>query len=135
MRKHMELSTVLHAPPQLVWDAFFDPKQHELLTGAATVIRDQVGSTYSLWSGSVTGEVVFVEKPRRAALTWRTDDFAPHMESSRVELGLQSLAVGTRLTVIHGYIPQELFQQFTSGWKDFYFPKLQQYVVNKLANR
>ena len=120
----LELATDLFVKPVLVWDTWMDGQKHALLSQAPAVIDPRVGGRYALWGGSVTGEFVFLERPRVIAQTWRTVDFAPHMDDTRLELHLEERVNGTRLTVTHGHIPRHMARMFREAWTAYYFPRM-----------
>ena len=120
----LELATDLFVKPTLVWDTWMDSARHSLLAQAPAFIEARVGGSYSLWGGSVTGEFVFLERPRLIAQTWRTVDFGPDMDDTRLELRLEERVSGTRVQVTHGHIPRHMARMFREAWTSYYFPRM-----------
>lgn len=124
-RTAIELSVSLYAPPEAVFDAWLDPLRMRQITAAPARIDARVGGGYALWGGSIQGEFVYLDRPRRIAQTWRTEDFGPHMDDSRLELTFEGTVSGTRLVIIHGHIPVSLRELFVGAWRDHLIPRLQ----------
>lgn len=120
----IELATELFVKPVDVYDTWLDSAKHSLLAQAPAHIDARVGGMYSLWGGSVYGELVYLERPRIIAQTWRTVDFTPDMDDTRLELTFEERANGTHLRVVHGHIPQAMLSMFRSAWTQYYFPRM-----------
>lgn len=127
MLSAIETGTLVPAAPAAVFDLWLDPVKIGLLTGGPAHIDASVGGHYSLFGGSVVGQYVFFERPRVVAQTWRTDDFGPHMDDSRLELVFARTAAGTMVRITHVHIPPHLKEQFLYGWDQFILPKLREH--------
>lgn len=125
MRLHtIELGTDLFVPAALVYDTWLDTARHSRLAQAPALIDPRVGGQVSLWGGSVTGELVYLERPRVIAQTWRTVDFTPEMDDSRLELSFEDRVNGCHVRVVHGHIPAAMVSMFRSAWTQYYFPRM-----------
>lgn len=120
----IELSVDLFVKPHLVWDTWMDSHKHSLLSQAPALIDPRVGGSYSLWGGSVVGEFVYLDRPKVIAQTWRTEDFTPDMDDSRLELTFEEKVRGTTVRVVHAHIPGAMVGMFRQAWSQFYFPRM-----------
>lgn len=120
----LELATDLFVKPALVFDTWLDAHKHSMLTQAPAFIDPRVGGEYRLWGGSIFGEFVYLDRPRVIAQTWRTVDFTPQMEDTRLELRFEERVNGTHLVVTHGHIPQHMARMFREAWTQYYFPRM-----------
>jgi activator of HSP90 ATPase len=59
--------------------------------------------------------------------SWRTGEFAESDPDSRVEIVLESVDGGTRLTLTHGDIPEGQAESYKSGWEEWYFAPMREY--------
>ena len=101
-----------------------------MITQAPAQIVPRVGGLFSVWDGSVTGEIVFLQRPRIIAQTWRTTDFDVSMDDSRLELTFEPIGTAaTRLIVEHQRIPGPLHRQFSHAWSEVYFPRLHTFLA------
>ena len=125
MKLHtIELAVDLFVQPVDVFDTWLDSTRHSMLAQAPCLIDPRVGGQYSLWGGSVVGQLVYLDRPRVIAQTWRTEDFTEDMDDSRLELRLEERVNGTRLHVAHGHIPASMVRMFRDAWVQFYFPRM-----------
>ena len=122
--------TQLLAPPPVIFDAWLDSASQALITQAPAQIVPRVGGMFSVWDGSVTGEIVFLQRPRRIAQTWRTHDFDMSMDDTRLELTFEPIgATATRLIVEHQRIPAQFHRQFSHAWSQVYFPRFHSFLA------
>lgn len=132
MPTSLQLGAHIAATPTEVFELWTSSAKHTAMCGDIAVIDARVGGAYSLFAGSITGEFVFIERPNVLAMTWRTHDFGPRDDYARTELRFRPSQIGTLFEVHQDLIPSSMFGQFTFGWKEHYFPKMQTFF---LANR
>lgn len=128
----LRLSRDYDAPPELVFDTFFDAKALRYIFSAdAYTIVDmevdaRVGGGWSLAmrdtaSGTIarsTARYTEIERPKRiVCLTkWLDGPLAGHRDM-RVTLEFEKVARGTRLKLTHEFFPdRETCEQHGSGW-------------------
>ena len=125
----LEAAVQIWSPPTAVFDAWISPVTHTALSGHPAFVDARVGGRFQLWGGSVKGEFVHLARPHVVAQTWRTDDFTAQMEDSRLEVSFKPVGAGTRLQVVHAWIPASLYDQFVFGWTQFILPRFRELVL------
>jgi len=116
---------VIAKSPEEVWKGLTSPEFTKQYWHRTEVQSDYVvGSSikFLLESGEVgcEGEILTAEFPSELSYTWQfpnnpdTKDEAP----SRVSFRLESIAHGTKLTVIHDHFPDDskMFEMVRDGW-------------------
>jgi hypothetical protein len=68
--------------------------------------------------------VVFDRHPE-----WRTIDFPPDARDSRLDLRLDNAATGIRITLIQRNLPPDQVDEYSSGWREYYFARMRAYFV------
>ncbi len=121
--------TELFVPRERVFDAWLSERDQSLITGAPAIIEPRLGGLFSLWGGSVRGQIVFMKRPDVIAQTWRTDDFESHDEDSRLELRFLATAMGCQLQITQDKIPARSHQQFIHAWTTVLIPALKAWAV------
>ncbi len=121
-----EVSTIVPRPPQEVYDAWLDSKQHSKMTGAKAKVSNKVGETFVAWDGYITGKNLILEPGKRIVQAWRTSEFADDEEDSQIEIIFKEVKEGTKLTLRHTKLPPhgEIYEQ---GWVDSYFNPMKDY--------
>jgi uncharacterized protein YndB with AHSA1/START domain len=95
----VERSILLDAPPERVWEALTDPAAlREWLAPEVELEPREGGELRCRYEDGEErrGEVELVEEAERLAFSWWREDCGP----SRVELVLDAVGGGTRLTVV-----------------------------------
>ena len=129
MADSFEISTVLPAPAQYVYEAWLSSDEHSTMTGGAARIDPVVGGQFSAWDGYITGTTLELEPYRRIVQSWRTVEFPADAPDSRLEMTLEENAGETRLTLKHGEIPAGQGCSYKSGWVDNYFDPMKDYFT------
>lgn len=124
----IDLTTLVNAPPEKVWDTWMDARRLEGLLGPVVTMEPRVGGQFSLWEGSVRGEFVFLRRGELIVMTWRTEDFDYSDPDSRLEMSLKAVPQGTVVRVVQDQIPARLKNQFIMAWQEVVFPAMQRKI-------
>jgi len=127
MSDSFEVSTVLPAPPARVYAAWLSSDEHTAMTGASAEIDPLIGGAHSAWDGYITGTTLELEPDRRIVQAWRTVEFPADSPDSRLEIVLDAVDGGTRLTLKHSAIPDGQGASYESGWVENYFEPMREY--------
>ncbi len=122
-----ELTEILPARPEEIFDAWLSSKGHTSLTGSPAKVEGRVGGKFTAWDGYIWGVTLEMERPRRFVQSWRTSEFPKESPDSRVEVLLENVKGGTRLTIKHTNIPDGQEESYKQGWEDFYFKPMREY--------
>lgn len=129
MTDSFELTTTFPVPPEVLFDAWIDPNEHEAMTGAGATSEPITGGAFSAWDGYIDGHHQLLERPRRLIQTWRTSEFPASARDSRVELTFERDGEGTRVHLVHTEIPPGQGQRYAGGWEEFYFAPMRKYFT------
>ena len=127
MARNLKLSITITADPNAVYNAWIDSKKHTEMTGSEAIIEPRINGRFTAWDGYIEGTTVELEPNKRIVQTWRTTDFPPDSPDSTIEVLLEAVENGTRLTLIHTDIPEGQSNDYKKGWKDFYFDPMRRY--------
>ena len=127
MVETIELSTILPVSPEKLYRAWLDSAEHSAFTGGAAIIEPQVGGAFSAWDGYIQGLTLVLEPFRRIVQTWRSSDFPESSGDSRLEVLLDEVEAGTKLTLIHSEIPDGQGEEYRQGWVENYFDPMEEY--------
>ena len=121
--------------PGKVYAVWLDARLHSAFTGSRATGGARVGDPFTAWDGYILGVHLELEPGRRIVQTWRTTEFPPGSEDSRVEIVLEEESGKTRLTLTHTNIPEGQAQEYRQGWEDFYFAPLAKYFAPRPARK
>lgn len=121
-----EVSTVIPASPDEVYEAWLNSKRHSKMTGAKAKVSANVGDSFVAWDGYISGKNLKLEPGKRIVQAWRTSEFSDDEDDSQIEVILKPVKEGTQLILRHSNLPAhgEIYRQ---GWEDSYFTPMRAY--------
>lgn len=126
-----EVSDTIPATPHDVYEAWMSSDGHSAMTGADARIDPRVGGDYEAWGGYIAGQTVALEPDRRIVQTWRTAEFTDSHPDSQVEVLLEPVKEGTRVTIRHTNVPDDQLDYEQGGWRDSYFDPMREYFARR----
>lgn len=128
---HQEV--VFKASRARVYQALTDAKQFSKVTdfsipGASTTISPEVGGSFSLFGGVISGRHIEMIPNERLVQAWRAAEWAPGVYSI-AKFQLNESGAGTSLVFDHTGFPQGKAESLADGWKSHYWGPLQKYLA------
>ncbi len=121
-----EVSELISTTRESIFEAWLDSNGHSRMTGSPAKVSDVVGESFEAWDGYITGKNLGLQFPKRIVQRWRTVEFDDSDEDSHLEILLESVGTGTRVTIRHTNLPEH-GMQYREGWKDAYFMPMKEY--------
>jgi len=119
---------VIPATAEEIYDTWLDSAGHEQITGgkpaSVTPIR---GAEFTVWNGFISGRNLELDRPRRIVQSWRTTRFTEADVDSQIEVLLEPVADGTRISVRHSNVPDGQTSYRDGGWQRSYFDPMKAY--------
>jgi activator of HSP90 ATPase len=126
-KNEFKLSAIFPATPEQLFDGWLSSTGHAAFTGSPAKVEDGIGGAFSAWDGYIWGRTLERERPHRIVQAWRTSEFPEDSPDSRVEIVLEKIKEGVRLTLKHMNIPEGQATGYKQGWEDFYFKPMREY--------
>lgn len=122
------VSDVIPASPAQIYDAWLDSRGHAKMTGnrPATVTASQ-GRWFTTLRGFVVGKNLVLEPGRRIVQSLRTKEFLDSDADSQIEVLLEPVDGGTRVTIRHSNVPDQIARHREAGWQRNYFEPMKKY--------
>jgi len=127
MTESFQLSTILPTTPKSIYHAWLNGGEHGTFTGSHATVDPRPGGKFTAWDGYIWGTNLELEMNRRILQSWRTSDFPEDSEDSRLEILLEEVKDGTKVTLIHTQIPEGQGEEYRRGWEEWYFEPMNQY--------
>ena len=121
------VSTDLPARPEQIYEAWLSSEGHSQMTGSPAEIEGRSGGKFKTWDGYIWGKTLELEAPGRIVQAWRTSEFPEHSPDSRVEILLEEVPSGAKVTLVHTGIPDGQGEDYKQGWEEFYFTPMRTY--------
>jgi uncharacterized protein YndB with AHSA1/START domain len=127
MAESITISAVLPATPQQIYDAWLDSQGHSEMTGGQATIHPGVGGTFTAWDGYIEGISQKLVPNKRIVQSWRTSEFPEDAPDSKLEIVLEPVKAGTKVTIHHTHIPNGQGKMYKEGWHEHYFEPMKVY--------
>ena len=127
MENKFTLSHMIAATPEQIYKAWLSTDGHTKMTGSPAEVEPRVKGKFTAWDGYISGETLESKPFTRIVQAWRTTEFPESSPDLRVEILLESVKGGTKVTIIHSNIPENQADDYKQGWQDFYFKPMKQY--------
>jgi activator of HSP90 ATPase len=114
----------LPAPADEVYTALTNPFTIELWSGYPAVMSTIEGSDFSLFEGDIVGKNIEFIENKLIRQQWY---FEGETNDSLVTLQLSSEKNVTTVELIHTHVPEKVYDEMASGWKNIYFKSLKQF--------
>lgn len=127
MLNSLKVSTTLPVSPDKVYKAWLSSKEHSAFTGGEAKIVNKVGGKFTAWDGYIMGKTLELKPYKKIVQSWRTTEFAKSDADSKLEIILEKVKAGTKITLIHTQIPKGGKDEYKQGWLDYYFQPMKKY--------
>jgi uncharacterized protein YndB with AHSA1/START domain len=125
----LSLAFQLSAPPHRVMKLLTDAALIRRWSGGEAIFENKEGGTFSMFDGWVTGTVTKTTE-NEMACTWTTTEWPENTKPSEVHYLLKKTPGGTLVTVNHTGLPDEdEMKAHRTGWSDFFFEPLEDYIM------
>lgn len=104
------------------------PEEIKAWGGGPAKIDDKVGTKFSMWGNQIHGKNLEVIPNKKLKQEWwggRWD------EPSIVTFSLSTERGKTRITLVQEKIPNNEYKKIDSGWDEYYFIPIKQYLEKK----
>lgn len=127
MKNGFTISKVIPAKASEIYKAWLHSKGHAAMTGSPAKVDGKVGGKFTAWDGYIFGSTLELTPNQRIVQAWRTSEFPDDASDSRVEILLEEVDAGTKVTLTHSDMPEDQVESYRQGWEDFYFKPMRQY--------
>jgi uncharacterized protein YndB with AHSA1/START domain len=130
----IEVSGIIHAAPERIYQAWLDSGQHAAMTGGqAATIDPNIGGRFSAWDGYIEGSTVELEPGRRIVQKWRTTEFPIDAADSVLEVRFEPFDNGTRVVFVQSEIPEGQATRYEESWRTYYLVPMEKYFSEGAA--
>jgi uncharacterized protein YndB with AHSA1/START domain len=125
----LSLEFILSGKPRRVMQLLTDPKLIRKWSGGEAVLENMVGGRFEMFDNWVSGKVTKTGATE-LAYTWKTTDWPDDAPPSEVHYLLKEDEAGTKVIIKHSGFPNaEEMNSHKSGWTDFFFDPLEDYIL------
>ena len=121
MKKGFTISDIIPATASQIYEAWLSSDGHTAMTGSTAKVDGKIGGKFSAWDGYITGTTLDLTPNQRIVQAWRTSEFPEEALDSHLEVLLEEVDGGTKVTFTHSDMPTGQSDSYRQGWEDFYF--------------
>jgi activator of HSP90 ATPase len=130
MKNGFTLTEVIPAKATEIYEAWLSSEGHSAITGSPATVDGTIGGKFSAWDGYIYGSTLDLTPNQRIVQAWRTSEFPDDAADSHVEIILEEMDGGTKVTLTHSDMPPDQVDSYRQGWEDFYFKPMRNYFRN-----
>ena len=124
-KKSIEEEIVIKGTPHEIYEVFMDEKKHSKLTESKAKVSREIGGSFSIYEGALSGKNVELIQDKKIVQTWRGDgENWPKGYYSTITLVLEPVDKGTRIKFTHTDIPEGAYESVKEGWDNYYWSPL-----------
>jgi uncharacterized protein YndB with AHSA1/START domain len=123
--KNIRKTIHIKSPRETVFNAITNPLTIELWSGYPAQMETAPGTAFSMFDGDITGTLLTLEPPAVLEQQW---DFGDQPAPSLVRIELFEEKSRTRIELNHSNVPDEAFDNISTGWKEYFFGALKSYL-------
>jgi activator of HSP90 ATPase len=124
-KKNIEQEIIIKTSPHELYEAFMDSKKHSKFTESKAKISREVGGSYSIFEGAISGKNVELIQDKKIVQTWRSEgENWPKGYYSTITLELEPVDEGTLIKFTHIDIPESACDSVREGWETYYWEPL-----------
>ena len=128
MAESFEISTFFSTTStERIYRSWLDSGEHSAFTGSPAQIDPGVGGKFTAWDGYINGKTLKVEPFQRIVQAWRTTEFPEQTPDSQLEILIEEVDGGAKVTLIHTDIPDGQAEDYRQGWEEYYFEPMLRY--------
>jgi len=122
--KTIRLNYLINASVNEVFLAITNPLTIELWSGYPAQMEAIEGFEFSIFDGDIAGKNIKVVPDEQLVQEWY---FGDNEEASVVTINLKAEKNKTRVELEHINIPEEVYEEFKEGWKEYYWGAIIKY--------
>jgi activator of HSP90 ATPase len=127
MKNGFTISEIIPAKASEIYNAWLNSEGHAAMTGSLAHVDGKVGGKFTAWDGYIFGRTLELTPNQRIVQVWRTSEFPDDSPDSHVEILLEEVPGGTKVTLTHSDMPEDQVDSYRQGWDDFYFKPMKSY--------
>lgn len=126
--KTIQQTVLLNANADEVYEMLINPRKLSKITGGKATNSMKEGGKFSAYDDYIKGTNVKLVPGKKIVQNWACDDF-PKGQDSLVTIDLVKKGEKqTELVFKHENVPDELFEDLSLGWNEFYWEPMKDHL-------
>ena len=126
-KKSFEQEIKIKGTPHEIYEVFMDAKKHSKLTESKAKVSREIGGSFSIFEGALSGKNVELIQDKKIVQTWQGDgENWPKGYYSTITLVFEPDDKGTLIKFKHEDIPEASYESVKEGWDTYYWEPLKE---------
>jgi len=121
--KTLHMTLEFRAPPAEIYNTLLDSGRVSAFTQSAASISRDVGGSFSMFGGAITGEQVTLSPPFKIVQKWRSNQW-PQGHFSTCDISLQESKEGTTIELNQKDVPEDDYTRTLECWRNLYWDRM-----------
>jgi len=127
--KNLKQTVSFKASPKEVYELIMDSKNHAGFSGANASMSKKINGKFEAYDGYCRGYNIELEDGKKIVQAWHfAEDGWPEDHYSICTFLFENKDKGTKLTFTQTGIPEHKAEALKSGWKEFYWEPMKEYL-------
>jgi activator of HSP90 ATPase len=131
MGEKIKVSAIMPCSAQELYNAWLSSKEHSAFSGGKAKIDAKKNGKFTAWDEYIEGTTLELKPYKHIVQSWRTTEFPDDSPDSKLEIILEEVKDGTKITLVHTNIPEGQAEEYKQGWIDYYFEPMKKYFAAK----
>ncbi len=115
----------IKAEAQDIYACLVNPVTMELWSGYPAKITPEEGTEFEIWDGDIAGKILKLDPEKEVVEEWY---FGDNEAPSIVTIKLHPDKHYTSVELLHTNIPDEVYDEFTTGWEKYFFGGIKMFL-------
>ena len=126
-KKSFEQDIKIKGTPHEIYEVFMDAKKHSKLTESKAKVSREIGGSFSIFEGALSGKNVELIQDKKIVQTWRgAGENWPKGYYSTITFIFKPDDNGTLIKFTHVDIPEASYESVKEGWDTYYWEPLKE---------
>lgn len=130
MPQAIKQTIILPIQPLALYKLWLSSAGHSAFTKSKAKMSSVEGGRWSAYDGYCSGVNLQLIPGQKIVQSWRDSEW-PAAQYSQISLRLKASAKGTVISFAHTHLPAGQKNNYSKGWRDFYWQPLKTYLKAK----
>ncbi|MBM4339015.1 MAG: hypothetical protein FJ110_05690 [Deltaproteobacteria bacterium] len=118
--------------PEGLFDIYMDSKKHSAAVDSSASISKKVGGNFWVFGkNGLQGKNLKIVPKKMVVQSWRAGDWKAGVLDSILTIIFQKTRDGAVIELVHVNIPDDLYKEINTGWKEYYWQPWKKYLREK----
>jgi activator of HSP90 ATPase len=126
--KTIKQTILFNTSAQDLYDMLINGRKLTKITGGKATNTEKIGGKFTAWDDYISGTNIELIPGKKIVQKWTCQDFPPgHLTDVSIDL-IKKREKQTELVFIQENVPEDLYEDISEGWNQFYWEPIKDYI-------